>query len=193
MKEQYPHRLILESPLGNILIQGTQQHIQYLKFTDTAITEPERSLSESTALKFKPQADWAENCCEQLQQYFVGKRSAFDLPLDPQGTDFQKRVWQALVAVKQGQVASYQQIALAIGNEKSVRAVASANARNPIWLLIPCHRIIGSDNALRGYAGGIERKAKLLLIEGRELKGHQFDKMSLDAISIKTKVMPCND
>jgi len=208
MKEQYPHRLILESPLGNILIQGTQQHIQYLKFIDAAMPESEVSVLESTALKSTAlkstalkstalestvQADWAENCCEQLQQYFVGKRSAFDLPLDPQGTDFQKRVWQALVAVKQGQVASYQQIALAIGNEKSVRAVASANARNPIWLLIPCHRIIGSDNALRGYAGGIERKAKLLLIEGRELKGHQFDKMSLDAISIKTKVMPCND
>jgi len=193
MKEQYPYRLILESPLGNILIQGTQQHIQYLKFIDAAMSESEVSALESTALKSTAQADWVEKCGEQLQQYFCGKRSEFDLPLDPQGTDFQKRVWQALVAVKQGQVASYQQIALAIGNEKSVRAVASANARNPIWLLVPCHRIIGSDNALRGYAGGIERKAKLLLIEGRELEGHQFDKISLDAISIKTKVMPCND
>jgi methylated-DNA-[protein]-cysteine S-methyltransferase len=193
MKEQYPYRLILESPLGKILIQGTQQHIQYLKFIDAAMPESEVSAFESTALKPTAQADWAENCGEQLKQYFVGKRSAFDLPIDPQGTDFQKRVWHALVAVKQGQVASYQQIALAIGNEKSVRAVASVNARNPIWLLIPCHRIIGSDHALRGYAGGIERKAQLLLIEGRQLEGHQFDKMSLDAISIKTKVMPCND
>ena len=152
----YSHRIIVGSPLGDILVQGNETHIQYLKFIQTDHDESESSLL----------AHWAESCEQQLQQYFSGERSDFDLPIDPQGTEFQQRVWRALCKVDFGTIGSYQQLALAIGNKNLVRAVASANARNPIWLIIPCHRIIGGDLALRGYAGGIVRKAQLLMLEG---------------------------
>ena len=152
----YSHRMIVSSPLGNILVQGNKTHIQYLKFTQADHNESETSLL----------AHWAESCEQQLGQYFSGERRVFDLPIDPQGTEFQQRVWQALCQVDFGSYGSYQQLALAIGSKNSVRAVATANARNPIWLIIPCHRIIGSDLALRGYAGGLVRKAQLLILEG---------------------------
>ena len=152
---KYLYGTSIDSPFGRIVLQGTRTHIQFLKFDDGG---------ENLAGFEKP--DWLEEAELQLQQYFSAKRSVFDLPIDPQGTEFQKRVWQALSDIDYGSFASYQQLALAIGNAKSVRAVASANARNPIWLIIPCHRIIGSDLALRGYAGGIVRKAQLLMLEG---------------------------
>ena len=152
---KYLYGTSIDSPFGRIVLQGTRTHIQFLKFDDRG---------ENLAGFEKP--DWLEEAELQLQQYFSAKRSVFDLPIDPQGTEFQKRVWQALSDIDYGSFASYQQLALAIGNAKSVRAVASANARNPIWLIIPCHRIIGSDLALRGYAGGIVRKAQLLMLEG---------------------------
>jgi methylated-DNA-[protein]-cysteine S-methyltransferase len=155
---EYAYRIIVASPLGDLLVQGSKTHIQYLKFSD-----------EISHLAGNGKADWFDACMGQLQQYFSGERNAFDLPIDAQGTEFQHRVWQALREVDLGKVASYQQIATAIGNVNAVRAVASANARNPIWLIIPCHRIIGSDLALRGYAGGIMRKAQLLMREGSTL------------------------
>lgn len=152
---KYAYRIIVASPLGDLLVQGSKTHIQFLKFSD-AISD---CISDG-------KADWFDACTVQLQQYFSGERNVFDLPIDAQGTEFQHRVWQALRKVDLGKIASYQQIAIAIGNVNSVRAVASANARNPIWLIIPCHRIVGTDLALRGYAGGIVRKAQLLMREG---------------------------
>lgn len=175
MKNDYAYRLVVESPLGAMLIQGSEKKIQYLKFVDAETDADIDGIG---------QADWFASCTEQLKQYFTGERTDFNLPIDPQGTDFQQRVWHALIDIKQGKVASYQQIAIAIGNEKSVRAVASANARNPIWLLIPCHRIIGGDCALRGYAGGIERKARLLALEGFD-----FNIDDLGLSNAKTKLI----
>lgn len=176
---QYLYRMIVSSPLGDILIQGSQTHIQYLKFMNSDLTNDVDS---------SPLPDWASNCKQQLQQYFLAQRYDFDLPIDPQGTEFQRRVWKKLCEVKQGALSSYKELASAIGNVKAVRAVASANARNPIWLLIPCHRIIGSDRALRGYAGGIERKAKLLQLEYHVL---DIAKENPDTVVIteKTKVL----
>lgn len=181
----YPYRIRVSSPLGSILVQGSQTHIQYLKFESANAILPPDSV-------FLP--NWNDPCRQQLDLYFANEALAndrsenthfeFDLPIAPQGTDFQQRVWQALCEVKYGTFASYQQLAIAIGNKKSVRAVATANARNPIWLVIPCHRIIGSDRALCGYAGGIERKAKLL-----QLEHHQLDADHLALLNEKTKIL----
>ncbi|WP_417617795.1 methylated-DNA--[protein]-cysteine S-methyltransferase [Oceanisphaera sp.] len=100
--------------------------------------------------------------CQQLDEYFAGQRQHFELPLAPQGTDFQQQVWQALQTIPHGEHRSYKDIALQIDNPKAVRAVGLANSRNPISLIIPCHRVIGVNGKLVGYAGGIARKAWLL-------------------------------
>lgn len=187
----YSHRLMIPSPLGDILVQGTQTHIQYLKF-NTVDQQPLETQLESANVT----PDWSKECCLQLKRYFLSQQFEFDLPIDPHGTEFQQKVWQALLGVQYGSVASYQQLAADIGNKNAVRAVASANARNPIWLIIPCHRIIGSDNALRGYAGGIARKAKLLQIEHHtlDLNPEQLvlEKLELErpqVINAKTKIL----
>ena len=102
---------------------------------------------------------------QQLEQYFAGQRQQFDLPLDFQGTDFQQQVWQALLTIPYGEKRSYKDIAVQIGNEKAVRAVGAANGRNPISIIAPCHRVIGSSGALVGFAGGLDKKQILLSLE----------------------------
>lgn len=105
---------------------------------------------------------------KQLNEYFAGARRRFDLPLDFQGTEFQKQVWQALLDIPYGETRSYGQIAQSIGNPKSVRAVGAANGKNPISIIAPCHRVIGASGALTGFAGGLEAKALLLSLEGHD-------------------------
>ncbi len=178
--KKYEYAISVESPLGLIRVQGNKTYIQYLKFEDGLDTNT--LMDTNTSIDEK--ADWANDCIQQLEHYFSGKLQQFNLPIDAQGTEFQKRVWHKLCDVKSGELSSYQQLASAAGNIKAVRAVASANARNPIWLLIPCHRIIGSDRALRGYAGGIERKAKLL-----QLENHILESSGSALINEKTKVL----
>ena len=102
----------------------------------------------------------------QLTEYLKGERETFDLPLNPKGTDFQKRVWKALCDIPYGETRSYKQIAEAIGNPKAVRAVGMANNRNPLLIVVPCHRVIGADGKLVGYAAGLDKKAFLLRLEG---------------------------
>jgi methylated-DNA-[protein]-cysteine S-methyltransferase len=102
----------------------------------------------------------------QLGEYFAGQRSRFDLPLDPSGTAFQRKVWGALLTIPFGETRSYRQIAIQVGNPKAVRAVGAANGRNPISIVAPCHRVIGSNGKLTGFAGGLETKAYLLALEG---------------------------
>lgn len=106
---------------------------------------------------------------QQLSEYLKGERQMFDLPLNPRGTDFQKRVWQALCDIPYGETRSYKQIAEAIGNPKAVRAVGMANNRNPITIVVPCHRVIGADGKLVGYGGGLEMKEFLLRLESCSL------------------------
>ncbi len=101
----------------------------------------------------------------QLLEYFNGKRTRFNLPLEPLGTPFQRCVWQALTTIPHGETRSYGEIASQVGNPKASRAVGMANNRNPLPILIPCHRVIGSDGKLVGYAGGLERKVALLQLE----------------------------
>lgn len=110
---------------------------------------------------------------KQLNEYFAGQRTRFELALDFQGTEFQKQVWQALLEIPFGETRSYGQIAQALGNPKSVRAVGAANGRNPISIIAPCHRVIGASGALTGFAGGLEAKAFLLTLEGHKFSSSQ--------------------
>lgn len=105
----------------------------------------------------------------QLEEYFAGLRASFSLPLNPQGTAFQKKVWQQLEAIPYGQTRTYGQIAAAVGQPTASRAVGGANHNNPIAIVIPCHRVIGANGKLTGYAGGLDIKEKLLRLEGVEV------------------------
>ena len=106
---------------------------------------------------------------KQLEQYFAGQRQQFDLPLDFKGTDFQQQVWQTLLTIPYGETRSYKEIAVQIGNEKAVRAVGAANGKNPISIIAPCHRVIGSSGALVGFAGGLDKKQILLSLEQSQI------------------------
>jgi methylated-DNA-[protein]-cysteine S-methyltransferase len=172
--------LTLSSPLGNILVQGSHTHIQTLKFVD----DPFQYAANSEAGIEVKDALWFEPCRLQLEEYFLAQRQSFDLPIELIGSEFQTRVWKTLTQITYAETASYRDIARLMANDKAVRAVASANANNPIWLIIPCHRIIGTDSALRGYAGGIERKARLLALEG-----HKFNQVDFSKMNEKTKVI----
>lgn len=103
-----------------------------------------------------------EDAVYQLQEYFEGKRKTFSLTLNPQGTDFQKRVWATLQEIPYGKTVSYLNLSKTLGDVKAIRAVAAANGKNPLWIVVPCHRVIGSDGSLVGYAGGLHRKKWLL-------------------------------
>ena len=109
----------------------------------------------------------SDQAATQLAEYFSGQRTAFDLPFDPRGTPFQCSVWNKLLTIPYGETRSYQDIAIAIGNPKAVRAVGMACNRNPIWILIPCHRVVGANRKLTGYAGGLDMKQRLLSLEHR--------------------------
>ena len=103
-----------------------------------------------------------EDVVQQLDEYFNGERRQFNIKLNPQGTDFQKQVWDALLSIPYGKTTSYLQLSKNLGDVKAIRAVASANGKNPLWIIVPCHRVIGSDGSLTGYAGGLSRKQWLL-------------------------------
>ena len=142
-----------ESSIGLIEVTGTSDAVRSLNFV-----ERRRERASSNGL--------VENVVRQLKEYFEGDRREFDAPIDPQGTAFQKTVWRRLLEVPYGQTASYRDIARAVGNPKAVRAVGGANGRNPIAIIVPCHRIIGSDGSMTGYGSGIWRKEWLLEHEG---------------------------
>ncbi|HEX6098154.1 MAG TPA: methylated-DNA--[protein]-cysteine S-methyltransferase [Thermoanaerobaculia bacterium] len=110
-----------------------------------------------------------EDLSAELREYFAGKRKTFDFPLAPKGTEFQLAVWNALLEIPYGDTRTYAQLAHRIGRPSAVRAVGAANGANPIPVIIPCHRVIGSNGTLTGYGGGIERKQWLLALEGRRL------------------------
>lgn len=142
---------IIETPVGILELKGDAEGLASVLFKD----------SENVVVSEKiPQE--LKNSVSQLQEYFEGKRQEFSLTLSPEGTDFQKRVWKQLQAIPFGKTTSYQQMANQLGDPKVIRAAASANGKNPISIIIPCHRVIGSDGSLTGYAGGLHRKKWLL-------------------------------
>ena len=143
-----------DSPLGTIKVKGDVDGIQEVLFEKDLLDG-----NNSVPISLTP-------CIEQLQQYFAGKRHAFDFKMNPQGTDFQMAVWRLLRDLPFGRTLSYLKLASLYGNTKAVRAIAAAIGKNPILVAIPCHRIIGSDGTLVGYAGGMDRKKKLLQLEG---------------------------
>ncbi|MCX2838806.1 methylated-DNA--[protein]-cysteine S-methyltransferase [Salinimicrobium sp. MT39] len=140
----------VKTPLGNAIFEGDANGISKLYLTE--------EISETTSVS----TPFLQEAKEQLQQYFSGELQQFDLKLNPQGTDFQKRVWQALQNIPYGKTASYMELAKKLGDPLAIRAVAAANGKNPLWILVPCHRVIGSDGSLTGYAGGLWRKKWLL-------------------------------
>ncbi|MGY0408027.1 MAG: methylated-DNA--[protein]-cysteine S-methyltransferase [Polaribacter sp.] len=150
-----------KTPIGTAKIVGNTNGIQAISVLDEDL-----GTSENIPVFFK-------DCTSQLDAYFVGERTCFNLKLNPQGTDFQKRVWQELLKIPFSKTRTYLEQSKALGNIKAIRAVASANGKNPIWIVIPCHRVIGSDGSLTGYAGGIWRK-KWLLAHENPVKQQSF-------------------
>ena len=139
----------IKTPLGTAKITGDEQGIASISI-----------LEEGTITKKIPKD--LKEATNQLQDYFNGKRTSFDFKLNPQGTEFQQKVWQALLEIPFGKTVSYMDITKKLGDVKAIRAVASANGKNPLWIVVPCHRVIGTDGSLTGYAGGLWRKKWLL-------------------------------
>ena len=151
----------IDSPVGELLLAGEDDKLQIIGF-------PEGKG------RVTPESDWVMNngmlgdAVSQLTEYFAGKRQVFDLDLEPNGTEFQLSVLDALCEIPYGQTVSYQQIATRIGRPKAVRAVGAANGRNPLPIVIPCHRVIGADGSLTGFGGGLSAKRFLLNLESSE-------------------------
>lgn len=145
-----------KTPIGTAKIVGNENGIQSVSVLDDDFSTP----LEITKTKNIPTC--LKNCVTQLEEYFAGTRTVFELKLNPQGTAFQQTVWNELLNISFGKSNTYLEQTKQIGDPKAIRAVASANGKNPIWIIIPCHRVIGSNGSLTGYAGGIWRKKWLL-------------------------------
>jgi methylated-DNA-[protein]-cysteine S-methyltransferase len=154
----------LSSPVGALTIVASDAGIVAILWEHD---DPDRV--RLGALAEQPGHPLLRDAAEQLGDYFAGTRQVFDLPLDFRGTDFQKNVWNALLAIPFGETRTYAEIARAIGHPTATRAVGAANGRNPISIVAPCHRVIGANGALTGFAGGIEAKHYLLRLEGSVL------------------------
>ena len=146
---------VIRTQIGNIEIEEKEGNIVRIGFTEEANPADEKNVT-SPILR---------EAIQQLQEYFAGQRKEFDLPIKMQGTEFQKKVWQALQEIPYGEVSSYGKLAEKIGNSKACRAVGMANHRNPIAIVVPCHRVIGSNGKVVGYAGGLDKKEWLLEME----------------------------
>ncbi len=163
----------MESPLGPLTLFATEEGLCSLEYSE----------AEQAIMKMKLNKHFFKHECErdeerlsepikQLNEYFYGTRTSFQLPLDLRGTPFQLKVWQVLQTIQYGETMSYKQVAERIGMPKAVRAVGGANNQNPIPIIIPCHRVIGSNGALVGYGGGLDKKAHLLALEKQMEKKH---------------------
>jgi methylated-DNA-[protein]-cysteine S-methyltransferase len=140
----------VNSPLGITKVVGDEKGIASISVLD----------SEAEITQIIPEE--LQDCVYQLNEYFEGTRKHFNLKLNPQGTDFQQEIWKLLQTIPYGKTTSYLELSKTFGDVKAIRAVANANGKNPLWIVIPCHRVIGSDGSLTGYAGGLHRKKWLL-------------------------------
>jgi methylated-DNA-[protein]-cysteine S-methyltransferase len=147
---------IVATPIGDLMLTGGPRGL-------TAVHLPGRH-PEPAGLRHDPGA--LAEAARQLGEYFAGRRTTFELDLDPRGTAFEQRVWRALLDIPFGSTTTYGELARALGTPRGARAVGLANGRNPLAIVVPCHRVIGSDGRLTGYAGGLERKQALLALEG---------------------------
>ena len=163
-----------QSPLGTIRIEGSEKGISGLYFetiTDSG-SQPEGPAT-STSGTGSPLPNSFAICIAQLEEYFAGKRLEFEVPLAPEGTEFQRKVWDELLNIPFGETRSYLDIAESLGDRNSTRAVGNANGKNRVSIIIPCHRVVGSDGKLTGYAGGLWRKKWLLKHEHEMRYGKQ--------------------
>ena len=159
---------LLTSPLGNIIVAGDREGLRRLDFQIGrygAISIP-REWEED------PSFPLLRRAAEQLSAYFEGRRRSFTLPLAPVGTPFQQRVWAELQRIPYGETLSYSQLARRAGRPLAIRAAGAANGKNPISIVIPCHRVVGKDGSLTDYGGGLEKKAALLDLEGGHVLKH---------------------
>lgn len=154
-----------QSPLGLLRISGTDHYISEVHFMKEGETVQNQSLPQPGPLVIQ--------CVEELIQYFQGQRKQFDVPIHQDGTGFQVKVWNELIAISYGKTISYLELSRRLGDVKAIRAAASANGRNNIAIIVPCHRVIGSDQSLVGYGGGLWRKKWLLQHEARQAHGVQ--------------------
>src|SRR5215467_9252172 len=147
---------VMESPIGPLTLASTERGLVEVHFGEAI--PPQGIIDESIH----------RQAIQQLQEYFDGKRTVFDLPLDLQGTPFQKAVWARLQSIPYGETCSYGEIARSMGKPGAARAVGMANHDNPVAVVVPCHRVVGSDGSLTGYAGGLDVKKRLLDIESQK-------------------------
>ncbi len=140
----------IHTPLGTAKLEGDENGL-----TSVTVLETDEELTDVLPTVL-------EDAAYQLKEYFEDSRTQFDLKLNPSGTDFQKSVWKALEDIPYGKTVSYLDLSKILGDVKAIRAVAAANGKNPLWIVVPCHRVIGSDGSLTGYAGGLHRKKWLL-------------------------------
>ena len=142
-------RALINTPLGTAVLEGDQDGLQCFKLIEEQETNT-------------PIPPCLQKAAREIEEYFSGDRTAFTIKTNPHGTPFQKKVWQLLQNIPYGKTISYADLADRLGDKKTIRAAASANGKNPLWIIIPCHRVIGSDGSLTGYAGGLWRKKWLL-------------------------------
>ncbi|MFA7421429.1 MAG: methylated-DNA--[protein]-cysteine S-methyltransferase [Melioribacteraceae bacterium] len=159
--ENVEYKTYINSPVGLLEITGSDEAINRVSF-----------IEEKFDSKFQTNS-YLQECAKQLEEYFNGGRKEFELNLEPKGTEFQKKVWNELLKVPYGYTKSYLFISKMIGDTLAIRAAAKANGQNPIAIIIPCHRIIGSDGSLTGYAGGLWRKKWLLEHEQKFSEGEK--------------------
>lgn len=153
----------INSPLGITKIIGDEHGISVISVSDIDSNEISKTIP-----------DILQEAVFQLQEYFEGKRTDFDLKLNPKGTEFQQKVWKSLLEIPYGKTVSYMDQTKKLGDIKAIRAVASANGKNPLWIVVPCHRVIGTNGSLTGYAGGLSRKKWLLEHESPSLQQSLF-------------------
>ncbi len=146
---------VMSSPVGGLILLASEEGLTGLHFEDGFQGDS----------WIKGESSFLDQAERELNEYFAGKRESFDVPIDLHGTDFQLSVWEALKTIPFGEVVSYQFIADQIENPRAVRAVGLANGRNPISIIVPCHRVIGANGKLTGYGGGVDRKWHLLVHE----------------------------
>ncbi|MBE7365958.1 methylated-DNA--[protein]-cysteine S-methyltransferase [Ramlibacter pallidus] len=149
-----------ESPLGRMLLAATDRGLAGLWFVG------QRHGPDASAWPEDARHPLLQQGIAQLEEYFAGRRTRFDLPLDLQGTPFQQSVWTALLAIPPGGTTSYAQLGRQLGRPQAARAIGAAVGRNPVSIVVPCHRVLGTGGGLTGYAGGLERKTALLRLEG---------------------------
>ena len=159
-------KLVIPCPLGALVAFASERGVRAIVFSDS---DPSRNGVRGDIVSASPGMSETETLvtlAEQLGEYFAGKRTTFKVPLDPVGTEFQLLAWEALREIPFGKTCTYAEQAAAIGKASAVRAVGTANGRNPLTIVVPCHRVIGGDGMLMGFTGGLDRKRALLKLEG---------------------------